>query len=67
MSSRRSVEVKKTKKRRSRVADHHENQCFRCGVGGELVLCDKSTCPKSYHLSCLRMSKPPSGINRICG
>lgn len=34
----------------------------RCGDGGELVLCDKSNCSKSYHLNCLGLSMPPAGI-----
>ncbi|VEL09270.1 unnamed protein product [Protopolystoma xenopodis] len=33
-----------------------------CGDGGELVLCDKSTCSKSYHLNCLGLIRPPAGI-----
>ncbi|CAH8515867.1 unnamed protein product [Schistosoma turkestanicum] len=40
----------------------HEDFCYRCGDGGELILCDKSTCSKSYHLNCLGLSAPPSGI-----
>lgn len=34
----------------------------RCGDGGELILCDKSTCSKAYHLNCLGLSVPPLGI-----
>ncbi|KAG5451937.1 Histone-lysine N-methyltransferase nsd3 [Clonorchis sinensis] len=40
----------------------HEDFCYRCGDGGELLLCDKSSCPKSFHLNCLGLSSPPSGI-----
>ncbi|KAH8871500.1 Histone-lysine N-methyltransferase NSD3 [Schistosoma japonicum] len=40
----------------------HEDFCYRCGDGGELILCDKSTCSKSYHLNCLGLSVPPLGI-----
>ncbi|XP_048846021.1 histone-lysine N-methyltransferase NSD3-like isoform X1 [Brienomyrus brachyistius] len=39
----------------------HEYFCFRCGEGGELVMCDKKDCPKAYHLLCLNLSKPPFG------
>nr|VZI48843.1 unnamed protein product [Spirometra erinaceieuropaei] len=39
----------------------HDDFCYRCGDGGELVLCDKSNCPKSYHLNCLGLVRPPSG------
>ncbi|CAH8580669.1 unnamed protein product [Heterobilharzia americana] len=40
----------------------HEDFCYRCGDGGELLLCDKSTCSKSYHLNCLGIYVPPFGI-----
>ncbi|CAH8547196.1 unnamed protein product [Schistosoma mattheei] len=40
----------------------HEDFCYRCGDGGELILCDKSTCSKAYHLNCLGLSVPPLGI-----
>ncbi|XP_067132924.1 LOW QUALITY PROTEIN: histone-lysine N-methyltransferase NSD2 [Centruroides vittatus] len=50
----------KRKKRRSQ-ARKHEDECFRCGEGGELVMCDRKSCPKSYHLNCLALSKPPYG------
>lgn len=39
----------------------HEDECFRCGEGGVLVMCDKKKCPKSYHLACLDLDKPPRG------
>uniref|UniRef100_A0A0X3P3I7 Histone-lysine N-methyltransferase, H3 lysine-36 and H4 lysine-20 specific n=1 Tax=Schistocephalus solidus TaxID=70667 RepID=A0A0X3P3I7_SCHSO len=39
----------------------HDDFCYRCGDGGELVLCDKSNCPKSYHLNCLGLVRPPNG------
>ncbi|CAL1533797.1 unnamed protein product [Lymnaea stagnalis] len=52
------------KKRRKKKLDprkEHEDDCFRCGEGGELVMCDKGNCPKVYHLQCLKLTKPPSG------
>uniref|UniRef100_A0A2K6F557 Nuclear receptor binding SET domain protein 3 n=1 Tax=Propithecus coquereli TaxID=379532 RepID=A0A2K6F557_PROCO len=39
----------------------HEDYCFRCGDGGELVMCDKKDCPKAYHLLCLNLTQPPYG------
>ncbi|XP_029459790.1 histone-lysine N-methyltransferase NSD3 isoform X1 [Rhinatrema bivittatum] len=39
----------------------HEDFCFRCGDGGELVMCDKKDCPKAYHLLCLNLTQPPYG------
>ncbi|XP_077000286.1 histone-lysine N-methyltransferase NSD3 isoform X5 [Tamandua tetradactyla] len=39
----------------------HEDYCFQCGDGGELVMCDKKDCPKAYHLLCLNLTQPPYG------
>ncbi|XP_048459532.1 histone-lysine N-methyltransferase NSD2-like [Rhincodon typus] len=54
---------KKIRKRKSKGdgKKEHEDECFRCRDGGELVLCDRKTCSKSYHLSCLSLTKPPFG------
>ncbi|KAA3678233.1 histone-lysine N-methyltransferase NSD1 [Paragonimus westermani] len=43
-------------------ATPHEDFCYRCGDGGELLLCDKVACSKSFHLHCLGLSSPPAGI-----
>ncbi|KAJ7988826.1 hypothetical protein DPEC_G00313220 [Dallia pectoralis] len=53
---------KKVRKRRSRNdGKQSEDECFRCGDGGQLVLCDKKSCTKAYHLSCLDRTKRPFG------
>ncbi|KAJ8388273.1 hypothetical protein AAFF_G00135340 [Aldrovandia affinis] len=54
---------KKQKKRRARNEGRKpsEDECFRCGDGGQLVLCDKKSCTKAYHLSCLDRTKRPFG------
>ncbi|XP_051508116.1 histone-lysine N-methyltransferase NSD2-like isoform X2 [Myxocyprinus asiaticus] len=53
---------KKSKRRRARnEGKKSEDECFRCGDGGELVLCDKKGCTKAYHLSCLDRTKRPFG------
>ncbi|XP_063664651.1 histone-lysine N-methyltransferase NSD2 isoform X2 [Pan troglodytes] len=58
---------KKTKKkmRRRRAKGEgkrqSEDECFRCGDGGQLVLCDRKFCTKAYHLSCLGLGKRPFG------
>ncbi|XP_072353597.1 histone-lysine N-methyltransferase NSD2-like isoform X1 [Scyliorhinus torazame] len=54
---------KKMRKRKSKGEGkkEHEDECFRCRDGGELVLCDRKVCSKSYHLSCLSLTKPPFG------
>lgn len=31
----------------------HEDDCYICGDGGELLLCDKGGCSKCYHRDCL--------------
>ncbi|KAI8485616.1 Histone-lysine N-methyltransferase, H3 lysine-36 and H4 lysine-20 specific [Branchiostoma belcheri] len=43
------------------VKKEHEDECFRCSEGGELVMCDRKTCPKAYHVTCLNLTKPPHG------
>ena len=53
--------VKKKKRKRVKEAKRTEDECYRCGDGGELVMCDKKDCPKAYHLECLNMAKPPHG------
>ena len=50
------------KKKKLAVKRKHDDDCFRCGEGGELVMCDQTACTKSYHLSCLGLDKPPHGM-----
>lgn len=54
---------KETRKRKSKpaFAATHEDECFRCGEEGKLIMCDQRTCPKSYHLECLDLDKIPHG------
>ncbi|XP_069833394.1 histone-lysine N-methyltransferase NSD2 [Dendropsophus ebraccatus] len=54
---------KKPKKRRTRGEGKKESEdyCFRCNDGGELILCDRKLCTKTYHLSCLDLNKRPFG------
>ena len=40
--------------------DTHEDDCFICGDGGELLLCDASNCSKVYHLECLHRKVFPN-------
>ncbi|XP_055972757.1 histone-lysine N-methyltransferase NSD3 isoform X2 [Sorex fumeus] len=51
----------KRRKIRAEPKQMHEDYCFQCGDGGELVMCDKKDCPKAYHLLCLNLSQPPFG------
>ncbi|XP_021522661.1 histone-lysine N-methyltransferase NSD2 isoform X2 [Aotus nancymaae] len=54
---------KKSRRRRARGEGRRqsEDECFRCGDGGQLVLCDRKFCTKAYHLSCLGLGKRPFG------
>nr|XP_045017405.1 histone-lysine N-methyltransferase NSD2 isoform X2 [Jaculus jaculus] len=54
---------KKTRRRRAKGErkQQSEDECFRCGDGGQLVLCDRKFCTKAYHLSCLGLGKRPFG------
>lgn len=52
---------KKKKKKHKDPIKKHEDDCYRCREGGELVMCDRSWCPKAYHLECLNLTKPPHG------
>ncbi|TRZ01090.1 hypothetical protein DNTS_002697 [Danionella cerebrum] len=56
------VQKKKPKRKRARnEGKKSEDECFRCGDGGKLVLCTKKDCTKAYHLSCLDRTKRPFG------
>ncbi|XP_072533905.1 histone-lysine N-methyltransferase NSD2 isoform X2 [Salminus brasiliensis] len=61
--SKAKPQKKKPRKRRARSEGkkQSEDECFRCGDGGQLVLCDKKGCTKAYHLSCLDRTKRPFG------
>ena len=39
----------------------HEDDCFQCNDGGDLILCSRTACTKSYHLKCLSLEKKPYG------
>ncbi|XP_012879328.1 PREDICTED: histone-lysine N-methyltransferase NSD2 [Dipodomys ordii] len=54
---------KKSRRRRAKGEGKRrsEDECFRCGDGGQLVLCDRKSCTKAYHLSCLGLGKRPFG------
>ena len=36
-----------------------EDKCEICGEYGEMICCD--SCPKVYHLECLKMDQIPEG------
>lgn len=52
----------KKRKLKTESKQTHEYYCYCCGEGGELVMCDRKDCPKAYHLLCLNLTKPPSGM-----
>ena len=41
------------------AADNNDDECYLCGDGGQLILCD--VCPKAYHLHCLVIETIPEG------
>nr|XP_061798762.1 histone-lysine N-methyltransferase NSD2-like [Nerophis lumbriciformis] len=51
---------RKYRKRRTE-GKKSDDECFRCGDGGQLVICGKKTCTKAFHLSCLNLTKRPFG------
>lgn len=51
----------KRRKKRRRETKLSEDECFRCGGTGALILCDGVGCPKGYHLECLGLDKLPRG------
>ncbi|CAI9604047.1 unnamed protein product, partial [Staurois parvus] len=43
------------------VVKEHEDECFSCGDGGQLITCKKTGCPKVYHADCLSLTRRPAG------
>lgn len=62
----RKGKKKMSAKRKSQlqVVKEHEDECFYCGDGGQIISCKKPGCPKVYHADCLNLSKRPAGENR---
>ncbi|XP_063784025.1 histone-lysine N-methyltransferase, H3 lysine-36 specific isoform X2 [Pseudophryne corroboree] len=52
---------KYVKRKKSEVVKEHEDECFSCGDGGQLVSCKKPGCPKVYHADCLSLTRRPAG------
>lgn len=48
---------RKRQKKRKLQKKQHDDICFKCGEGGELVLCDRRKCTKAYHLKCLQLAE----------
>ena len=47
--------------------DRHDDECFICKDGGELLLCDRKTCCRAYHLQCInRKVFPPKSQKWEC-
>merc|ERR1711962_961972 len=58
LSEKSKMKKKKRKKKNKLV---HDDDCFSCGDGGELLLCDRNNCTKAYHQDCLIMDDAPKG------
>ncbi|KAG8578940.1 hypothetical protein GDO81_010671 [Engystomops pustulosus] len=52
---------KYVKRKKTEAVKEHEDECFSCGDGGQLVSCKKSGCPKVYHADCLSLTRRPAG------
>ena len=50
---------KKRKKRKKLIK--HEDECYVCGDGGQLIMCSRKSCYKCYHLECLTIDGVPRG------
>lgn len=42
----------------------HDDDCFICGDGGTLLMCDREGCSKSYHLQCVTRKLTPAHNTR---
>ena len=56
----RMLKKHKVKQEDAVFVDTHEDDCFLCKDGGELLLCDRKGCSKAYHLQCLTRKTFPS-------
>ncbi|XP_075712678.1 histone-lysine N-methyltransferase, H3 lysine-36 specific isoform X2 [Rhinoderma darwinii] len=52
---------KYVKRKKAEMVKEHEDECFSCGDGGQLVSCKKPGCPKVYHADCLSLTRRPAG------
>ena len=52
-------QVKQSDSFKSKRRMLHENNCFMCNDGGDLIECDQ--CPKVYHLDCQNLDDVPEG------
>ncbi|XP_078087311.1 uncharacterized protein LOC144505206 [Mustelus asterias] len=53
--------IPRKRRQQSELVREHEEECFRCGDSGQLVICKKPGCPKVYHADCLTLTKRPAG------
>ena len=44
--------------------DRHDDECFVCKGGCELLLYDRKSCCRAYHLECINRKMSP--INALC-
>lgn len=59
--------AKKVVRETDLAEDTHDDDCFVCGDGGQLLLCDCRKCSKAYHLECLqRKIFPPKSQTWKC-
>ncbi|KAG9490787.1 hypothetical protein GDO78_006232 [Eleutherodactylus coqui] len=52
---------KYVKRKKTETVKEHEDECFSCGDGGQLITCKRPGCPKVYHADCLSLTRRPAG------
>ncbi|EDV20850.1 uncharacterized protein TRIADDRAFT_31338 [Trichoplax adhaerens] len=52
---------KRKKRKKRKRAIKHEDECYVCGDGGQLIMCSRKSCYKCYHLECLTIDGIPRG------
>jgi len=43
------------------VEDDHHSLCTKCGIGGDVLLCDAPGCPSVWHQHCVGLAEVPEG------
>lgn len=60
LKKRRKTSVRRLRTKFAKTETGHEDECFICKDGGDLLLCDHPGCLKVYHLNCLDLDDVPS-------
>ncbi|CAM6016894.1 unnamed protein product [Sphagnum balticum] len=52
-SKRRGGHGSNDERKKDEEEEEEEDVCYICFDGGDLVMCDRKSCPKAYHLNCI--------------